>query len=91
MYHAVDDGTGVIDCAHPTTQLRKPPPKQEAENKYKRVETVSPPPLPPKPIASVGQFVRVSGIVRPQFESRILNVDQIGLSLTGSLSLFSTN
>ena len=52
----------------------EPPTKQIS--KYQRPETQTPPELP-KPIADIGQTVRVIGAVRPWYESRIIAVNQL--------------
>jgi len=71
----VDDGTGVIDCHYMHRDRPAGPPTKQI-SKYQRPETQTLP-EPPKPIADIGQTVRVIGIVRPWYETRIISVNHL--------------
>lgn len=71
----VDDGSAVIDCNHPQ------PTQPKVNTKRTSSELSAKPELPPvlKPVANVGDFVRVIGRVRAVYGSRQIVVDRIGL------------
>ncbi|GJE94557.1 hypothetical protein PsYK624_107270 [Phanerochaete sordida] len=82
----LDDGTGMIECSlrhnlvQPPSSPRKPsssamakyqPPKRPAASGSQR------PLEPPKPLAAVGDIVRVVGRVLNRWSSRIINAEKI--------------
>ena len=75
----VDDGTAVIDCNH--HQPQPPQPKVDAKRISSELPAKVEPPPALKPLAKVGNFVKVVGKVRAVHSSRQINVDRIGLSM----------
>ena len=73
----VDDGTAVIDCSHPQPAQ----PKVEVKRTSSELPAKPEPPPVPKPLAKVGNFVRVAGKVREVYGSRQIVLDRIGLSM----------
>ncbi|TFK32015.1 hypothetical protein BDQ12DRAFT_617837 [Crucibulum laeve] len=71
VIYSIDDGTSVVDCNH----LQMPPPKT-VQSKSQPPKKPEPEPLP-KPIAYVGQFVRVIGKVQRKFDSRQIIIERI--------------
>ncbi|KAF9552645.1 hypothetical protein CPC08DRAFT_714427 [Agrocybe pediades] len=65
IIYSIDDGTAVIDCNH---QHQRPARDKNAPEI----------PLPDlKPIARIGRFVQIVGIVKPRHETRMVLVDSI--------------
>ena len=79
----VDDGTAVIDCNHNHPQPTQR--KIDVERISSELSVKPKPPLELKPVAKVGNFVRVVGKVRAVHDSRQIIVDQIGLSMSIAL------
>jgi hypothetical protein len=76
-FSQVDDGTAVIDCNHPHPQPTLP--KVDAKRSLTELSKPDPPSVL-KPVAKVGNFVRVVGKVRAVYNSlRQIIVDRIGL------------
>jgi hypothetical protein len=75
----VDDGTGVADCLH-CYRPAKPP---SETSKYKSIDSKTP--LEPfNPITEIGRTVRVTGIVRTQYHTRVIFINEISASSAGS-------
>ncbi|KAH9486978.1 CST complex subunit STN1 [Psilocybe cubensis] len=72
ILYSVDDGTGVIDCYHAL-------PRQYTALKADKLlnSEIVPPAPPPKPIATIGYCLEVSGTVREFHETRQLHVTDI--------------
>jgi len=73
----VDDGTGVLDCFHAQTLPKTVSTKETATSKDQNSEKLELPTMP-KPIARIGQFIRVEGKVHNAYESRQILVQNIG-------------
>ncbi|KIM46715.1 hypothetical protein M413DRAFT_440301 [Hebeloma cylindrosporum] len=74
IIYTIDDGTAVLDCPH---ALPKPvPTKDTAASKDQKSKT-SELPVMPKPIARIGQFIRVEGKVHIVYETRHIIVHNI--------------
>jgi hypothetical protein len=74
-YHAVDDGTSVIDCVH-----RQPQSLTSLASRGGLKPSTHDPPAPPTPVVDVGSPVSVVGRVTRWHGSRQINVANIGLS-----------
>ena len=75
-FSEVDDGTAVIDCTHPQ---QPPQPRVDAKCTSSELKVKLEPPPVLKPLANVGNFVRVIGKVRTVYSLRQIIVDRIGL------------
>ena len=75
----VDDGTGLLDCAHTA--------EEHKSKRRKLAEDTPSPPQDPVPVAVIGDFVKVVGRAIPKHGSRQLVVSEIGKA---SLNLFNS-
>lgn len=65
----VDDGTGVIDCAHRVQRAPKTPTKKDT----KKTHSIS-----NKPMARIGLSIKVIGKVQKAYGTRQVQVDELG-------------
>ncbi|KAI0090315.1 hypothetical protein BDY19DRAFT_939543 [Irpex rosettiformis] len=81
--YTIDDGSGKIDCnlrESDTKPKAHTSPKRPAASSSKTVPSILMTlPITPKPIAAVGDIVRVVGRVLQRRNSRILNLDRLTL------------